>query len=334
MQTGQMKRREFISLVGGAAIAWPLVARGQAARKRPLVGWLGGGSPHEQVAMRNRDAFVQGLGEHGYEDGKNVDLVYRWADGDISRLPELATELVALDPAVIVSAANTGTIALRHATSVVPIVGTLLVDPIALGLAESHNRPGRNVTGLLQTIDTLPGKQAELLMELVPQASKIGVLVNPANRAHPGVLRHIEAAVRGSSIKAIAVEVRTPLDFEGAFPPQSERRIDGLLVLVDPLFFAQATRIIELAAAARLPAIHSFRQHVELGGLMSYGVAVTQSFRRAAYFVDRILKGARPNDLPIELPSTLELVINLKTARALGLAVPPTLLARADEVIE
>jgi len=328
-----IERRKFLATLGGAA-AWPFAARGQAARKRPLVGWLGGGSPHEQVAMRNRDAFVQGLGEHGYEDGKNVDLVYRWADGDISRLPELASELVALEPAVIVSAANTGTIALRHATSVVPIVGTLLVDPIALGLAESHNRPGRNVTGLLQTIDTLPGKQAELLMELVPQASKIGVLVNPANRAHPGVLRHIEAAVRGSSIKAIAVEVRTPLDFEGAFPPQSERRIDGLLVLVDPLFFAQATRIIELAAAARLPAIHSFRQHVELGGLMSYGVAVTQSFRRAAYFVDRILKGARPGDLPIELPSTLELVINLKTARALGLAVPPTLLARADEVIE
>ena len=329
-----MKRREFMTLLGGGAAAWPLAARGQAARKRPLVGWLGGGSQHEQVAMRNHDAFVQGLREHGYEDGKNVDIVYRWADGDISRLPELATELVALDPAVILSAANTGTIALRQATSIVPIVGTLLVDPIALGLAESHNRPGRNVTGLLQTIDSLPGKQAELLVELVPHASNIGVLVNPANRAHPGVLRDIEAAVRGSSIKATAVEVRTPLDFEGAFPSQSQRRIDGLLVLVDPLFFAQATRIIALAAAARLPAIHSFRQHVELGGLMSYGVAVTQSFRRAAYFVDRILRGAHPGDLPIEFPSKLEFVINLKTAKALGLDVPASLLARADEVIE
>ena len=329
-----MKRREFMTLLGGAAAAWPLAARGQAARKRPLVGWLGGGSQHEQVAMRNHDAFVQGLREHGYEDGKNVDIVYRWADGDISRLPELATELVGLDPAAILSAANTGTIALRQATSIVPIVGTLLVDPIALRLAESHNRPGRNVTGLLQTIDSLPGKQAELLVELVPHASNIGVLVNPANRAHPGVLRDIEAAVRGSSIKATAVEVRTPLDFEGAFPSQSQRRIDGLLVLVDPLFFAQATRIIALAAAARLPAIHSFRQHVELGGLMSYGVAVAQSFRRAAYFVDRILRGAHPGDLPIELPSKLGFVINLKTAKALGLDVPPTLLARADEVIE
>jgi putative tryptophan/tyrosine transport system substrate-binding protein len=328
-----IRRREFTTLLGGAA-AWPLAARGQAVRKRPLVAWLGGGSQHDQVATRNRDAFVQGLREHGYEDSKNVDLVYRWAEGDISRQPELAAELVALDPAVILSAANTGTIALRQATSVVPIVSLNLVDPIALGLAESHNRPGRNVTGLLQTIDSLPAKQAELLMELVPQASNIGVLVNPANRAHPVVLRDIEAAVRGSSIKATAVEVRTPLDFEGAFAPQSQRRIDGLLVLVDPLFFTQATRIIALAAAARLPAIHSFRQHVELGGLMSYGVANTPSFRRAAYFVDRILKGARAADLPIELPSTLELVINLKTARALGLAVPPTLLARADEVIE
>jgi putative ABC transport system substrate-binding protein len=140
-----MRRREFITLLCGAVAAWPLAARGQAARKRPLVGWLGGSSQDEQVAMRNRDAFVQGLREHGYEDGKNVDIVYRWADGDISRLPQLATELVALDPAVILSAANTGTIALRKATSIVPIVGTLLVDPIALGLAESHNRPGRNI---------------------------------------------------------------------------------------------------------------------------------------------------------------------------------------------
>jgi ABC-type uncharacterized transport system substrate-binding protein len=329
-----IERRKFLATLGGAAAAWPLAVRGQAARKRPLVGWLGGGSQHDQAAMRNRDAFVQGLREHGYEDGKNVDIVYRWADGDISRQPELATELVALDPAVIVSAANTGTIALRQATSIVPIVGTLLVDPIALGLAESHNRPGRNVTGLLQTIDSLPGKQAELLVEVVPHARNIGVLVNPANRAHPGVLRDIEAAIRGSSIKAIAVEVRTPLDLQGAFLLQSQRVIDGLLVLVDPLFFTQATRIIASVAAARLPAIHSFRQHVELGGLMSYGVAVTESFRRAAYFVDRILRGAHPGDLPIELPAKLEFVINLKTARALGLEIPPMLLARADEVIE
>ena len=327
-------RREFMTLLGGAAAIWPVAARGQAARKHPLVGWLGGGSQNNQVAMRNRDAFVQGLREHGYEDGKNVDIVYRWADGDISRFPELATELVALDPSVIVSAANTGTIALRQVTSIVPIVSALLVDPIAFGLAESHNRPGRNVTGLLQTIDSLPGKQAELLVELVPQATKIGVLVNPANRSHPGILRDIEADVRGSPIKAIAVEVRTLLDFEGAFPLQSQGRIDGLLILSDPFFFAHAPRIISLAAAARLPAIHNFRQHVELGGLMSYGVDDSQSFRRVAYFVDRILKGARPGDLPIELPSKLELVINLKTAKALGLDVPPTLLARADEVIE
>jgi putative ABC transport system substrate-binding protein len=330
-----VKRREFITLLGGAAAIWPVGASGQAARKHPLVGWLGGGSQNNQVAIRNRDAFVQGLREHGYEDGKNVDIVYRWADGDISRFPELATELVALDPAVIVSAANTGTIALRQVTSIVPIVSALLVDPIAFGLAESHNRPGRNVTGLLQTIDSLPGKQAELLVELVPQATKIGVLVNPANRSHPGILRDIEAAVRGSSIKAIAVEVRTLLDFEGAFPLQSQGRIDGLLILSDPLFFAHAPRIISLAAAARLPTIHAhFRQHVELGGLMSYGVADSQSFRRVAYFVDRILKGARPGNLPIELPAKLELVINLKTAKALGLDVPATLLARADEVIE
>jgi putative tryptophan/tyrosine transport system substrate-binding protein len=326
-------RRAFITLLSGAA-AWPLVARAQQMGKRPLVAWLGGGSQHEQVAMRNRDAFLQGLREHGHEDGKNIDIIYRWADGDMSRQPKLARELIALNPVVIVSAANSGTIALSQATASIPVVGTLLVDPVTVGLAESHNRPGRNVTGLLLMIDSLPGKQAELLMELIPQATTLGVLVNPANPAHPGVLRNVEDAVRKSSIKIVPVEARTRADLEIAFNTHKPDRVEGLIVLVDPLFFTQAARIISLAAAARLPVIHSFRQHVEQGGLMSYGVDIPQSFRRSAYFVDRILKGAQAGDLPIELPSKLELVINFKSARMLDLEIPSTLLARADEVIE
>jgi len=324
-----IRRREFITLLGGAA-AWPLTARAQQV-KRPLIAWLGGGSQHQQTAIRNRDAFLRGLREHGHDEGRDIDIVYRWAEGDMSRQLQLAKELIALNPAVIMSAANTGTIALTQATSTIPIVGTNLVDPIRLGLAESYNRPGRNVTGLLNTIDSLPGKQADLLLQLIPRATTIGMLVNPANPAHPIILRDVEAV--NSRIKIVPIEVRTSADFEGAFQTK-QGHIEGLIVLVDPIFFTQAARIISLAATSRLPVIHGFRQHVEEGGLMSYGVDSPQSFRRAAYFVDRILKGAQAGDLPIELPTKLELVINLKAAKALGIEIPATLLATADEVIE
>ena len=326
-----MRRREFMTLLGGAA-AWPFAASAQQANKRPLIAWLGGASQHLQSAMRNRDAFLRGLREHGHDDGRDIDIVYRWADGDMSRPPQLAKELIALNPAVIMSAANSGTIALSQATSTIPIVSTNLVDPVRLGLPESYNRPGRNVTGLLNTIDSLPGKQADLLLQLTPGATTIGMLVNPANPAHPIILRDVRAL--NSRIKILPVEVRTPADLEGAFQRQKQGHVEGLVVLVDPTFFTQAARIISLAAKSRLPVIYGFRQHVDEGGLMSYGVNDPQCFRRAAYFVDRILKGARAGDLPIELPTKLDLVINLRATKALGIEVPPTLLALADEVIE
>jgi len=327
-----MRRREFIRFLGGAAAFAPLAARAQQVIKRPLVAWLGGGS--RQVATRNLNAFLEGLREHGHEDGKNIDIVYRWADGDMSRFPTLAKELVALNPAVVVSAANAGAVVLKQTTSAIQIVGALLVDPVRLGLAESHDRPGSNVTGILYTIDSLPGKQVELLLQLIPQATTIGVLMNPVNPAHPIVLRDAAAAVRGTSIKFIPVEVRTPADFEGAFEILKRNRADGLMILVDGLFFTNMKRIITLTEAARLPSIDNLRQHVEQGGLMSYGVNITENFRRAAYFVDRILKGTRAGDLPIELPTKLELVINLKTAKTLGLEVPSKLIFTADDVIE
>jgi putative ABC transport system substrate-binding protein len=297
-----------------------------------LIGWLGGSAPG--VATRNLNSFLQGMREHGHEDGKNIDIVYRWADGDASRLPALAKELVGLNPNVIVSAASNANPILRQETTTIPIVGALIADPIKLGLAESFNHPGRNVTGILVTLDGLPGKQAGLLLELTPKASSIGVLVNPAGATSPIMIRDIEAAIRGTPIRLAPIEVRTASDLNAAFERLKHDGVEGLVVPQDPLFFTVAEQIISLAAVARLPAIYGIRQHVEEGGLMSYGINFPQNFRRAAYFVDRILKGSRAGDLPIELATKLELVINLKTAKALGLEVPAKLLFTADEVIE
>ncbi len=327
-----MKRREFITMLGGAAAAWPMVARAQQARTRPLVGWLGGST--RAAAVRNHSAFLQGLREHGYEDGKTVDIVYRWADGDYSQLATLAKELVEINPDVIVSATTANSIALMQTTATVPIVGALVTDPIKLGQAVSYNRPGRNFTGILILIDGLPGKQAELLLQLLPHASTLGVLMNPDSPTHPARLHEIESALHKASIKIIQAAAAKPISLPTAFDTLKRNRVDGIVVLADNMFFSEAEQIVSLLAAAGIPAVHGFREHVERGGLLSYGVAIPQNFRRAAYFVDRILKGTKPGDLPIELPTKLELVINLKTAKALGLTVPPTLLATADEVIE
>jgi putative ABC transport system substrate-binding protein len=325
-----MRRREFITLLGGAA-AWPIAAPAQP-RQRTVIGWLGGSS--RQIATRNLNAFLQGLREYGHEDGKDIDIVYRWAEGDQSRQPALAKELVALSPAVIVAAVTPAIVALRQFTTTIPIVGALLAEPLSLGLAESYNRPGLNVTGILETLDTLPAKQIELLIQVSPSAKAVGVLINPASPTHPIMLRGVEAAVRGTSVTLVPTEARTPVDLDGAFEAMKRNRVDSLIVFQDAMFFTEEARIVALAEAMRLPTIYGFRQHVERGGLMSYGVVIPQNFRRAAYFVDRILKGARAGDLPLELPAKLELVINLKTAKTLGLEVPSKLLFTADEVIE
>jgi putative ABC transport system substrate-binding protein len=332
MHFDRLRRREFITLLGGAAAAWPLAARGQQARTRPLVGWLGGST--QTAGARNHNAFLQELKERGYEDGKTIDIVHRWANGDLSLHPVLAKELVALNPDVIVAAAAPGSVALMQATAAIPIVGALTFDPIRFGLAVSHNRPGRNFTGVLTTIDGLSGKQAGLLLQLLPHASKLGVLMNPESPTAPLVLREIESTLRGTSIQIMHSAVRKSADLRVAFGTLESERVDGVVVVGDSVIFTEAAQVISLAAAARLPAIHGFRQHVEQGGLMSYGLDIPQNFRRAAYFVDRILKGTKPADLPIELPPRFELVINLNVAKALGLEVPPTLLALADEVIE
>jgi putative ABC transport system substrate-binding protein len=314
-----MKRREFTGGLGGAAVVGPRGAWAQKARQRPLIGWLGGSS--REIAVRNLNAFMQGLQEHGHADGKDIDIVYRWADGDLSRQPALAKDLVDLNPDV-------------EATTTIPVVGALIVDPLRLGLAQSYNRPGRNVTGVLHSIESLPPKQVDLLLELIPHAATIGVLMNPGSPTHPSVVRDLESAFRNKPIKIVAVECGQPDGLQTAFDALKRARVDGLVVLSDIMFFTEAARIISLAATANLPAIHGFREHSEQGGLMSYGVDIPQNFRRAAYFVDRILKGEHAAELPIEITNKFELVINLKASKVLGLKIPDKLLFTADEVIE
>jgi putative ABC transport system substrate-binding protein len=327
-----MRRREFFGLVGGAVAGWPHAVSAQQRRARPLVGWLGGSS--QTAGARNYNAFLQGLKEHGYEDGKTIDVVHRWADGDLTRQPVVAKELVAVSPDVIISAATPGSVALMQSTATIPIIGALTVDPVKFGLAVSHNRPGRNFTGILVTIDGLSGKQAEMLLQVLPRASTLGVLMNPDSPMAPLVLREIESALQGTSIKIVPGTARRSDELRAAFEALKRESVDGIVVVGDTVIFTEAAQVISLAAATRMAAIHGYRQHVEQGGLISYGVDIPQNYRRAAYFVDRILKGSKPGDLPIELPTKLELVINLKTAGALGIEIPSKLLYTADEVIE
>jgi putative tryptophan/tyrosine transport system substrate-binding protein len=325
-----LSKRKLIAIIAGAA-AWPISARAQTT-KRPLIALFGISS--QTIAARNVNAFLQGLREFGHEDGRDIDIVYRWADGDLARQPALARELVALKPDVIVPLNGAGAVAAVRATQTIPIIGPMISDPIGQGLAASYNQPGGNVTGILLTQDGLTGKQLSLLVELIPHADAIALLINPSDRVYERIGREAEAAARNLSVRLVRAEVRGADDLEPAFEALKREAVSGLLVLQDPLFFTQATRIVALAAAVRLPTMYGFREHVERGGLISYSVDVEQNCRRAAHFVDRILKGARPADLPIEFPVRLELVINLNTAKALGLTVPQKLLATADEVIE
>jgi putative tryptophan/tyrosine transport system substrate-binding protein len=326
-----VRRRTFIGVVGGA-VAWPLAARAQQGRIRPLIGWLGGSTI--QAASRNHGAFIQGLREYGYEEGKTIDVVYRWADGNLSRLPSLAKELVAAKPRLIVSATPANSIALMQTTADIPIVGAITIDPVKLGHAVSHNRPGRNFTGILMVVDGLRGKQAELLLQLLPRATTLGVLLNPNDKIHAAGFAELATSLGAASIKAVKVSAAKPDELPAAFESLKNQNADGVVVFGDSMFFTEAVQIVALAASMKMPTMHSFREHVERGGLMSYAVSIPQNYRRAAYFVDRILKGALPGDLPIELPTKLELVINLKAAKALGIDVPPKLLFTADEVIE
>jgi putative ABC transport system substrate-binding protein len=276
----------------------------------------------------------QGLREHGHIEGQNTRFEFRWAEGKLDQLPELAHELVGIPVDVIVTLAPPATVAARNATQTIPIVFGAIGEPVASGLVASLARPGANLTGTTRMLPEMSAKHVELLKAAVPSLSKLGVLWNPINTSHRPALKAVEAAAQSLSVQVRPLAVRGPAELDGAFKVISEERADGVLFIADPVFFINLKRIAEFVASTRLPAIANFIEFPKLGGLMGYAPSIPDEFRHAAGHIDKILKGAKPADLPVELPTNFQLVINLKTAKALGLNIPATLLATADEVIE
>jgi putative ABC transport system substrate-binding protein len=328
-------RRVFVGSLAGGLLAAPLAAEAQQATKIARIGYLAtnraGGNPHQ------REAFLQGLRDLGYVEGRNVVIEYRDAEGKFERLLALAAELVALKVDVIVTASTAATLAATRATRTLPIVFAVAVDPVADGLVTSLARPGGNVTGLTGLTPELVGKRLELLTQAVPGVGRVAVLWHPGGqgeRTAKDMLKGADVAARALGVPLQVVEVRGPADFDGAFSDMTRARAGALTVLGSSMLFGEHRRLVDLAAKNRLPAVYTLREYVDAGGLMSYGPNLVEMSRRAATYVDKILKGAKPGELPIEQPTKFELVINLKTAKALGLTIPPSLLGRADEVIQ
>src|SRR5262249_25749499 len=325
-----MRRREFITLVGGAS-AWPLAARAQQAGKLPTIGFLGATNP--SIDSQRVAAFVLRLRELGWIDGRNLAIEYRWAEGRNERYAENAAELVRLKVDVIVTVATVPTLAAKQATAVIPIVFAASGDPVGTGLVASLARPGGNVRGLsTQTAETA-GKRLELLREIVPGLGRLAIMGNVGNPISVLELGEVQAAARALGLEVITSELRRAEDISPAFDAL-KGRADALYVCVDPLMNTHRIRVNILAVAARLPTIYLFREYVEVGGLMSYGPNYLDLFRSAANLVDKILRGAKPADLPVEQPTKFDLVINLTTAKALVLTIPEPFLLRANEVIE
>src|SRR5215472_2234739 len=325
-----MKRRKFLATLGGAA-AWPLAARAQQPGKLPTIGFLVSGTPSSHGPWVA--GFVQRLRELGWIEGRTIAIEYRWAEGRTDRAAEIAAEFVRRNVDVIVTSATAVIVAAKQATSVIPIVFAAAGDPVGTGLVASLARPGGNVTGLSIQQTDLAAKRLELLREVVPGLRRLAILANVGGPSVMLDMREVEAAARTLGLEVIASEIRRGEDIVPAFEALNGRA-DALYVCIDPLVGTHRIRINTLALAARLPTMHSSREFVEAAGLMSYGANVPDLFRRAADHVDKVLRGTKPADIPVEQPTKFELVVNITTAKALGLTVPPTLLARADEVIE
>jgi putative ABC transport system substrate-binding protein len=329
-----MDRRAFISTVGAGIVIAPIVGEAQPAGKVPRIGYLSPSSPSDPRTQRFREAFRQGLRELGWVEGKNIAIEYRWAEERTERLADLARELVSLKVDVLVAATTPAIQPAKQATGTIPIVMAVAADPVATGFVASLARPGGNITGLAMMSSELVGKQMQLLTELVPKISRVALLWNPANPSTAPGLRHAQDAARALGVRLQPLEARGPSDIDNAFAAMARERAGAVIVLADTTFIAHRARIAGLAAKSRLPAVYGLTDHAQAGGLMAYGPNIADLYRRAATYVDKILKGAKPADLPVEEPTKFELVINLKTAKALGLTIPPSVLVRSDQVIE
>jgi putative ABC transport system substrate-binding protein len=325
-----VNRRGFLLTSLAGVIAAPLAGEAQERHKMPRLGVLSG------ARSATWDGFQNGLKDFGYTDGGNIIIDWRWTEGKSERAAELAAELVRLKPAVIVTSAPQPTAAVKAATDTIPIVFINVADPVGTGLVATLARPGGNITGITTLVpEGFSGKGLELLHEAVPKAARVAILTNPTNAVHRRVISNeYPTAAERLRLTLLTIEAHAADELDGAFERAVSSRAGAIVVMGDPLTFVHRVRIAELAAKHRLPALHLFRETVDVGGLMSYGPSFFDLGRRAASFVDKILKGAKPADLPVEQPTKFELVINLKTAKALGLTIPPAMLLRADQVIE
>jgi len=330
-----MRRREFITLLGGAVAAGPIAARAQQDSKSWRIGFL---TPRSRPSPPDRDtfsdAFMQGMSDLGYSEGKNLAVEWRYADGDYKRLTGFATELAGMNLPVIVTYGTAAARVLQGTTKTIPIVVAAAVDLVGAGIVASLARPGGNITGLSVIDVDISGKQLELLKAISPTLSRVAVLLNPGNPANPAVLKHVQAVAPALNVEVVAVNAATPQAIENAFADAAQQRAGAVIVAADAFFSGQGPRIAASALQHRLATISLYQDHVVAGCLMNYGQNVAEFHRQAAKYVDRILKGAKPEDLPVEQPTKFDLVINNKTAVALGLTIPRGVLVSADRVIE
>jgi putative ABC transport system substrate-binding protein len=326
-----MDRRAFLSALGAGLLVAPPVAEAQQPARVPRIGFLGLVSASDFA--KQVEALRAGLGDLGYLEGKTIVIEYRWAEGKYNRLPDLAAELVRLKVDVLVTHGTPGALAAKRATTTIPIVMATSGDAVASGLVESLARPGGNVTGSTFFVPELNAKRLEFFKESFPHTRRMAVLVNPDNPAIVSIVQAMERTAGSLKVALQQFAVRGPNDLDGAFSAMTKSRVDAVAIIEEPMFQANAGAIAGLAVQKRLPSI-GFKEFAEAGGLLAYGVNLLELFRRAAYFVDKILKGAKPADLPVERPTRFELVINLKTAKALGLTIPQSVLLRADDVIQ
>jgi ABC-type uncharacterized transport system substrate-binding protein len=327
-----MRRREFITLLGGAAAGWPLPLSAQQAGKTWRIGFVAGGM--RDAVSHVLAGFPQGMRELGYVEGRDFTIEWRFAEGNVERFPEFAAEVVRSRVDVIVVATAAAVRAVQQATNTIPIVMSYSTDPVGNGFVASLARPGGNTTGLASSTDDTAPKQLELLATIAPSVTRVGQLGKPDNPNHASVLSRAQAAARTAGLVVVPAEARNPAEIETAFAALAKERVGAVLVATDALFVSQRKRIAELALQSRLPSMFGQREFVEAGGLMSYGESLKEFNRRAAVFVDKIFKGAKPGELPIEQPTRFHLVINRKTADALGVTISPQLYILADEVIE